>query len=359
MLSKRLNWTELLDFATEVFCRVGFQECDSQTAANVLIWASLRGVDTHGIRNLVPYYVDNVRSGEIDPNGEVVVEFETPNSVRLNGGSTTGLVSAKAAMEFAISKAVDNGIGIGTVRNSHHLGPAGYYAHLAMERGMLGFCATGHFFGKGHDVGVAPINGLRALFSTNPFALAAPCGTKPPFLLDMSTAVATVNRIETFEQAGAEIPVGWAKDSAGAPTLDAAVAKILYPLGGDVDTGGHKGVGLSMMVSILSGVLSGAWSQIASDEEFHQPTMGHMVGAIRIDQFMPREQFGAAMDAFVGAIQSGNRLDPKQPIHYPGSQEHETERSRRENGIPIDQRLRSELRVLARSLGIDTTLFDE
>ncbi|MCA9213991.1 MAG: Ldh family oxidoreductase [Planctomycetales bacterium] len=352
-----INATELREFVNLALRRVGYSESDAEDAASILIWASLRGVDTHGIRNLVSYYVETVRSGQIDPQAKLVITRETQHAVRINGNSSTGLVATTHAARAAIQKANETGVGLAAVYNSHHLGPAGFYANLAIEHAMLGLCASGHFFGRGFDIGVAPINGLRAMLSTNPFAFAAPCGTKPPFVLDMSTAVTTVNRIQSYGQAERPIPNGWAKDLAGQPTNDPNIGTILFPLGGETETGGHKGVGLSMMVSILSGVLSGAWANCSDGSEYDQPTMGHFVAAIRIADFMPVEEFTAAMDAFVTAIQSSDRLNADEPIHYPGSQEHATAIARTKSGIPIDERLRNELRLLAESLSISGDLF--
>ena len=354
----RAEAAALREFAWEALRRVGCSAEDAQKSASVLHWASLRGVDTHGFRNLVPYYVNEIRGGPINPAARCVVEHETDSTARINGNSGLGLVNATDGMQLAIEKAGKNGNGMVVIHNSHHLGPAGYYAHLALDKGMLGICATGHFFGKGHDIGVAPINGAMPMFSTNPFAFAAPCGDEPPFLLDMSTAVATVNRIEREAQRGQSIPMGWAKDSAGKPTSDPDLARVLYPLGGQLQTGGHKGIGLAMMISILSGVLSGGWSRMVDSDEFDQSTMGHFLAAIRIDQFMPTDRFVDAMDAFLKSIGSSPRIDASQAIHYPGSQEHAIAEERRKNGIPITARLRQEYLDLAISLSMDTSLFD-
>ena len=113
-----------------------------------------------------------------------------------------GLACACHAMRLAIDKSRRTGVGMVCVRNTHHLGPAGYFAHMAVEHGMLGVCMTGHFFGKGHSIGIAPLGSILPMFSTNPLSFAAPCGRHPPFVLDMSTSVATVNRIEMHAQEG-------------------------------------------------------------------------------------------------------------------------------------------------------------
>ena len=82
--------------------------------------------------------------------------------------------------------------------------------------------------------------------------------------------------------------------------------------------------------------------------------MGHFLAAIRIDQFMPLQQFTAAMDAFVESIQRSETTESQCSIEYPGSQEHKTMKQRVRAGVPIDDRLLEELRDLAKSLSIQS-----
>ena len=174
----------------------------------------------------------------------------------------------------------------------------------------------------------------------------------------MATAATTVNRIETFAQAEQPIPSGWAKDARGNPTNNPGLATLLNPLGGERITGGHKGVALSMFVSILSGVLTGGWQQIQTESArvFEQDAMGHFVAAVRVDQFMPVDAFKTAMDAMIDALLASPRVNPAEPIDYPGSQEHETCQTRLREGIPINERLWKELQEVGRDLSLSITL---
>src|SRR4051794_25940412 len=264
MAASRIAADSLRRFVEQVFIRIGYPHDQAIDAADVLMWASLRGVDTHGIRNLKPYYVDRTLEGLLRPEAEIRMEKETPHTACLDGGSGLGLVTACRAMRLAIDKAQHAGVGIVCVRNTHHLGPAGYFTHMAAEHGMLGVCMTGHFFGKGHTIGIAPLGSLLPMLSTNPLSFAAPCGRHPPFVLDMSTSVVTINRVEMRAQEGQPIPAGWACDASGNPTTDPNSARIMLPLGGSSELGGFKGIGLAMMVSVLSGILSGAWARVDS-----------------------------------------------------------------------------------------------
>jgi LDH2 family malate/lactate/ureidoglycolate dehydrogenase len=234
---------------------------------------------------------------------------------------------------------------------------------MAVEHGMLGACMTGHFFGKGHTVGIAPPGSLAVMLSTNPLSFAAPCGRHPAFVLDMSTSIATNNRVEMYAQEGKPIPSGWARDASGNPTTDASAARLMSPLGGSAELGGFKGAGLAMMVSILSGVLSGAWNRVepaladpstteSHESNYNQPTMGHFFAAVRIDNFQPVDRFRCAMDAMIDALHAAPMNDPNERVHYPGELEAATAIERATRGIPINDRLFEELSALADSLGL-------
>jgi LDH2 family malate/lactate/ureidoglycolate dehydrogenase len=359
----RFPAASLQRFVEQVFTGLDYPRDRAALAADVLMWASLRGVDTHGVRNLKSYYFDRTLDGQLNPAARIRIDHQTQHSASLDGDSGLGLVSAHDAMQLAIDKARQAGVAMVAVRNTHHLGPAGYFAHLAVPEGMLGACTTGHFFGGGHTIGIAPFGSLLPMFSTNPLSFAAPCDRHPPFVLDMATSVATVNRVEMHAQAGLPIPPGWACDAAGHPTTDPAEARILLPLGGTIETGGYKGAGLAMMVSILSGVLTGAWDQLQTTRapsapkppqpaRYQQPTMGHFFAAVRIDAFQPLDRFQAAMDAMIDALHA-SATDPNRRVHYPGEIEAATALERSRYGVPINDRLLGEFRLLAERLGIE------
>lgn len=361
MAASRIAADSLRRFVEQVFLRIGYPHDQAIDAADVLMWASLRGVDTHGVRNLKPYYVDRTREGLLRPQAEIRIESETPHTACLDGDSGLGLVTAGRAMRLAIDKARPVGVGIVCVRNTHHLGPAGYFSHMAIAHGMLGACMTGHFFGKGHHIGMAPLGSILPMLSTNPLSFAAPCGRHPPFVLDMSTAVATINRVEMRAQEGQQIPAGWACDASGNPTTDPHAARIMLPLGGAPELGGYKGAGLAMMVSILSGILSGAWARVEpalsaptltapQSVRYDQPTMGHFFAAVRIDAFQPLDRFRSAMDAMADALHAAPMNNPTDSVHYPGEIEIATAIERAKHGIPINKRLFDELHLLAQQL---------
>lgn len=363
MSGRRISAVSLREFVEQVFVRLDYPQEQAAEAADVLLWASLRGVDTHGVRNLKSYYVDRTLAGQLKAQARARVERETPHSASIDGDSGLGLTCARHAMQLAIDKARDSGVGIVCVRNTHHLGPAGFYSHMAVEHGMLGLCATGHFFGKGNSTGVAPLGTFLPMLSTNPLSFAAPCGRHAPFVLDMSTSIATVNRIEMHAQNNQSIPPGWACDAEGNPTTDPTKASVLMPLGGTAELGGYKGAGLGMMVSILSGVLSGAWATVEQAQvdsiltateakQFDQNTMGHFFAAVRIDAFQPLDHFLTAMDAMIDALHAAPQAVQDVRVRYPGEIEAATAVERARDGVPLSDFLFRELQALALQFGL-------
>ena len=364
MVDRLVPPDSLRRFVEQVFLRTGYPHDQSADATDVLVWASLRGVDTHGVRNLKSYYVDRTLGGQLKPGAQIRIEHQTGHTACLDGDSGLGLACACNAMRLAIDKARRSNVGMVSVRNTHHLGPAGYFPHMAVERGMLGLCATGHFFGKGHSIGVAPLGSIMPMFSTNPLSFAAPCGRHAPFVLDMSTSVVTVNRLEMHAQEGRTVPAGWACDAGGTPTTDPTAARVLSPLGGTAELGGHKGAGLAMMVSILSGVLSAAWRPVESamagaatsapqSDRYDQPTMGHFFVAVRIDAFQPLDRFRLAMDAMIDALHAAPTTAPNEKVCYPGESEAAICGERTKLGIPVNDRLFNELQALAQRLELE------
>jgi L-2-hydroxycarboxylate dehydrogenase (NAD+) len=368
---RRISAVRLRTFTLDVFLAAGFSGEDARSATDVLMWSSLRGVDTHGIRNLKRYYVDCTsvgwRDGMIVPHAEVTVDQDSSTTAALNANGGLGLSVSVDAMERAIAKARDHGVGVVTVRNSTHFGAAGYYAHMAVEHDMLGFASTGYLFPHGQEKAVVPFGGLLPLLSTNPLAMACPAQAMPPFVLDMSTSVVPVNRIEMLEELSKSIPIGWALDPEHRPALDPAAVKKMVPLGGATEFGGHKGYGLALAGWIMTGLLSGAWRMNPQPDRvlgttsetkngFAQEGIGHVFAAIRLDQFGDPTQIKRGLDSAIKTLNESPAADGFLRVLVPGQKEHETEQYRRQNGIPLPAATLAELQSLAEQFGVLLTL---
>src|ERR1041384_7059062 len=119
----------------------GMDESTASDTAEIMSWADLHGIDTHGI-SMVPPYDERRRAGKIDMGAVPSVLRHTPVSALVDGGGGLGHPAARLAMSTAIEKAKATGVGIVPVRNSAHFGACGFYALMAVEAGLIGMVTT-------------------------------------------------------------------------------------------------------------------------------------------------------------------------------------------------------------------------
>jgi L-2-hydroxycarboxylate dehydrogenase (NAD+) len=173
---------------------------DALIAADVLVSADLRGINSHGVIRLHSYYGDRLLKGKIDPTSPIKVIKESAATLALDGGNGLGQVVGYRAMSRCIELAEKAGLAITTVRNSNHYGIAGYYAMMALPEDMIGISLTNS------QPLVAATYGMPPLLGTNPIAVAVPAGEERPFVLDMATSIVSIGRITVHDKAGQPIP---------------------------------------------------------------------------------------------------------------------------------------------------------
>jgi LDH2 family malate/lactate/ureidoglycolate dehydrogenase len=344
-------------FAQNIFSAMGCSDTDAALAADVLLLADLRGIDSHGVARLTGY-VRLWENNRINTKPHIAIVHETPTTATVDGGAGLGLVVAPFAMRVAIKKAEQYGSGWVAVRNSNHFGIAGYHALMAVEKDMIGFAMTNA------SPLVAPTFSNERLLGTNPMCYAFPAGKHPPVVVDMATSAAANGKLEIAQRLGREVPEGWIQDTAGNFTTDAHALKTggaLLPLGSDYEHGSHKGFALSATVDILSAVLSGAnygpWVPpfVAFLEPPAEPVglgIGHFVGAMRVDGFRPVDEFKTHLDNWITRFKSASTIDPNQKVIIPGEPELAAQTDRHKNGIPLVDAVANDLNALAEKFGI-------
>jgi len=310
------------------------------------------------VRNLRNLYIDPLLAGKLKPRAINKVLFESTNSARIDGDGGLGLVGATKAMDFAIEKARETGIGLVSMRNSFHLGAAGYYAMRAVPRDMIGISMSGNFYAEGAERGVRPPFGSQPLLSTNPLSFAFATDNESPFLLDMATSVVPYNRVEMFQEENRSVPLGWGLDANGQATTNPAELRHLLPLGGSRELGGHKGFGLGLVVEILCAILSGGWeaagdvSPVNEYQKHKQHNTAHFFGAIRLDMFRPANEFKRDMDALIRAIHAAPPDADHERVIYPGEIEAKTKKYRIATGIPLSKAVASDLQEISEQFDI-------
>ncbi len=344
----RVSEGELREFVIEVLTSLGVEREDAEIVADNLVMADLRGIESHGVQRL-KRYVDGIRSGGIKLGKKGKVVHEGPSYALIDGEEGLGQVVAHRAMKLAIEKAKKTGIGVVVVRNSNHYGIAGYYAKMAAEEGMIGISMT-----NSRPL-VAPTWGRERVLGTNPISLAAPT-EEGIFLLDMATSVVPMGKIEVYRRKGKELPEGWGINSEGKIAErpeEIFEGGALLPLGGLGEIlGGHKGYGLSLMVDILSGILSGGtWSKHVKNTSEQNSNVCHFFMAIDVQRFIPLEDFKRKMSEMLSEIKKTKLLPGAKRIWVHGEKGDLTMKTRRKVGIPIYEKVFEELNKIASELG--------
>jgi LDH2 family malate/lactate/ureidoglycolate dehydrogenase len=333
------------------FEKLGVPAADAQIAAETLVAADLRGVDTHGVIRFSPYawYVKWLSDGSMTAKPNIQVISETPSTALLDGDRGMGMVIGHRAMELAIEKAKQCGIGMVGVRNSRHYGMSAQYAMQALAHNMIGIAMTNA------SRQVVPTFGREARFGTNPMCFAVPADKELPFVLDMATTTAAAGKLELAARLEKSIPTGWALDEKAEPTHDPRVAqkaRRLLPLGGSRDNGSHKGYGLAILVEILCGVLTGTLTALNADQD----PRGHFFGAIRVDAFRPVTEFKRDMDRLIRELKSTPPIQGQNRVYVAGEIEFETAEERAERGVPLLPSVLKGLREVSEQLGMTYNL---
>jgi LDH2 family malate/lactate/ureidoglycolate dehydrogenase len=346
----------LHDFAAGVLERAAVSPDDARLAADVLLAADLRGIDSHGVARLRGYY-EALRAGEMNPTPEISVVRETLSTATVDGDRGLGLVVAPRANELAMEKALECGSGWVAVRNTNHFGIAGYYVLRALERDLIGWAMTNS------SALVTPLFGVGRMLGTNPLAIAFPGLEEPPIVIDLATSAVAFGKIEIARRRGEPIPLGWAIAADGSPTTDPMAVYeggALLPVGSTRDLGGHKGYALAMMVDVLSGVLSGAnWGPFAPSFAIEQTParsvglgIGHFFGAMRIDGFIEPDEFKRQVDDLVRTFRATPPAPGTAGPLIPGDPEREAEAVRRRDGVPLVPAVVSDLEALSLETGV-------
>lgn len=314
--------------------------------ADIMTESDTYGIDSHGISMLM-FYEKLVTSGALNLKAQPQVIKSSAVTALIDGDAGLGHPVSTMAMNLAVAKCHQEGIGVVSVFNSHHFGAAGYYAKMAADTGAIGMVTS-----SARGVFVTPTFAKEAALGTNPIAFAAPSRTGRPFLLDMSTSTVASNKIKVYDLYQRDLPSGWVIDSSGRFVTDSAEARSLLlgnkkqagitPLGGSRDLGSHKGYGLAMMVQILSSTLSGAgfspWQDRSIDSG--QPdNIGHFFLAIDPSFFRIDGQFEVEMSELIDFMHSVTPVDASRPVLVAGDPEFDTYQQRKTEGIPLAKTL--------------------
>jgi ureidoglycolate dehydrogenase (NAD+) len=340
--SIRIGKAELSAFVAAVFAAVGLKKEHAGAWADMLVWANLRGTDSHGIIR-IPRYIDLSQAKSINPAPDIRVEKKHGAAVVLEADRAPSAVAMTMAMSEAMDCARKVHVGMCAARNVTHTGAIGYFAVQAAEAGFIGIAMS-----ASGPMMAYPGTRVPAV-SSNPIAFAVPRRNGRPYLLDFSTGVVANGKIMGAADRGEKIPVGWGLDKDGKDTTDPKAVETLLPLGG------AKGAGLSFMIECLTSLLLSN-PRIAPDLESwaigDDPFLNGTVIAIDIAGFGVQDRFLAEAERLGKAISVLARADGVDKIMLPGERGDAIRAERERNGIPIPKGTWQRIAKAAQAVGV-------
>ncbi len=338
---------ELRDLVRKIFLAAGADEPNANVVAEHLVLANLSGVDTHGVIH-VPMYVDNVRKEQIVPTAWPEIIGESPPSVRVSGNWTFGQVAAKYTMEVVIQKAKEQGIAVGGLVESNHIGRLGHFVEMATPQGLIAMVWGG---GYGAETPVAvPFGGKERVLSTNPLAFGFPTSDGNRMMFDFATTALSGVKVRNAQRRNDSLPPGSIVDKDGNPSTDPKD----FENGGALPFGGHKGYGLMMAAEFLGRIFTGADDH--ADPNRGGPIFrrqGVTMIAFKADQFQTMANYSNRAEEMVNRVREVPPAPGFEAVLAPGDPEAMTRALREQEGIPIDEDIWQTISETAESLSVD------
>ncbi|MDR3561038.1 MAG: Ldh family oxidoreductase [Negativicutes bacterium] len=342
----RINKKGLQKFCEAILVQAGVEAGAAKTVTEVMLYADMRGVESHGIQWL-PIYTKRLVAGGVAAGVQPTLETDNKAAGVVSANNGFGQVAAQKAVEVAMAKAREYGVAAVGVSHSNHIGAAGYYTLQAAEAGFISIVC-------GNTTPLMPPWGGKELrLGSNPLSIGIPVGDQYPIIIDMATSAGARGKIFIAEKKGEKIPWGWALDSEGQPTDDPqkAIKGFLLPMAGP------KGYGLSLAIDVLGGVMTGSLFGKHIPPLFGKPEVpqdvGHFIIIINIEHFIGREFYNRQIAALIEGIKEVDTLPSVDKIYLPGEIEYLKYLESEKLGVPVEQKTLNEVEALGRQLGLN------
>ena len=327
-----LNETQLRELGCAVFAASGVPAGTAACVVDALVLAELDGLPSHGFSR-IPFYTDQALSGKVDAKARPVLTHPAPAYVLADAASGFAFPAIRDGLAEAVPLAKRCGVAVLGVTRSHHCGVLGQYAERLAEEGLVSLIFSNT------PAAMAPWNGSRASFGTNPLAFGCPRGGKHPLVVDMSLSKVARGKIMGAKQRGERIPEGWALDARGLPTTDPAAA-----LGGTmIPAGDAKGAALALVVEILSAALTGSNYAFEASSFFEAageaPGIGQLFLLLDPGPLNPR--FPERLETLCG------HLLAQEGVRLPGERRFAVRERNRAEGVNLPDALYADLRKRA------------
>ena len=307
---------DLEDFCGRLGRAAGLQPARADLLAELLTANDLRGVVSHGTRQIATY-ARLLRDGTLNPRPEVSTVRQTPTSLLVDGDGGLGYFPAHDGTRQVIDKALESGVGVLVTRNHGHFGAAGLYSRLTLDHDLLCFVTSGH------QLHLAAGDPVYAAAGGSPMSFSAPTADEPPLVLDF----------------------GAMHDLYDSSTQDlfAEVAPGLV----------HRSIGMGMICQSWGGLLAGVpIDPSRAERSWSGANQGSMVVAMRIDLFIDPATFKAEMDEYARAVRTLAPVPGFSHSYLPGGPEAAKEIAYGLEGIPVGAEHRQLLEEVAAEFAV-------
>ena len=345
----RVEEKKLRSVTKQILMTQNLSDKDATIATDALIKADLRGVESHGVSNMLRAYLGAFKSNSLNPKPNWKVVKETPSCATINSDNGLGIVVAPQAMEIAVEKAKKTGAGIVTMNNCGHLGMLAYHSMIASQNDMIGTTMAAC-----SPRMVPTYSSVRAL-GTNPISYSAPADKLPDFVFDAAMTSVAGNKIVLASRLDVPLSKGWIADKNGNPIMEEintneldnedeskslenrynkgyiSSSVDLLPFGATREIGSHKGYSMAVVVDILAGILNGTRTAPTGDYK----NQGHFLAAYDINAFIDTKEFKELMDRYLQSMLDLPSNSEGKKVIYAGYLESIEEEKRMASGIPL------------------------
>ena len=308
----------LRKMTTEIFCNLNLPEQDAARLAECLVQVDLRGVFSHGTRQ-IKRYVGEYKKGSLNPRPEIRLIRESPVSALFDGDGGIGYLAATRVVQTVIQKANESGIAIAGSRHHGHVGSEGIYARMALEEDLVTWSVAG---GTDWQPPKDPEASIWNAMGAPPMCFGIPSEEGHPFVLDMN--------VNMFK---------------GRDRMKEAMER--FP--GTV----VKSLGMRFVSTLLGGMLAGRVPPDEQTGKYADAVRGYLIIAFRPDTLGELEDFKKEATRVVEQSLKLHPMVGQTSAELPGTLEWKREIAWEKEGIPIGKEQREMIEEAASSVGVE------
>ncbi|MDY3005971.1 3-dehydro-L-gulonate 2-dehydrogenase [Anaerococcus sp. AGMB00486] len=302
-------------------------EEDAEIMAKVHADSTLIGVNSHGL-NRIPRLINFINDGLININGKLklIKKFGAIENYDANLGF--GVINSIKASKRAAELAIENGIGMVSVKNSTHWMRAGTYGELIAERGMIALCFT-------NTESLMPLWGSdEKSIGNNPMCIAIP-SKSGNIILDMAISQYSYGKLDSSKIKNEYLPYPGGFDSEGNLTNDPnkiIESQRLLPIGY------WKGSGLSLCLDAMASLLSTGKSTYDMDEDkaFNCTGCSQIFIAMNPEVFSTEQENEKVIEKIKQKVHSVRTLEENSSVRFPGEGSIKRKDKNLKEGIEVD-----------------------